>query len=847
MDSLLYVDDEPALLEISKIFLEQTGEFTVTTVDGADEALKVLETGLCDLVISDYQMPERDGIELLREIRSRYPELPFILFTGRGREEIAIRAFELGADFYLQKGGDPRAQFAELTQKVRQAIRRRRAEEALKRREQQLNAMATNIPGVVYRIFVNPDGTLGFDYISERSRQVLGLENNDRATFFDRFTAGMVPEDRERFLSSIQHAISTRTIWEFEGQYVKPSGKKIWVSAVSSPIVERGRLVFDGVIFNNTGRKRAEEAHKQSEEYYRALFQYTRAATIIVEEDATISRANDAFAKLWGEPRQKIEGKVRWTEFTAPGDLKRMKDLHHHRMINPDEIPPEYEFRFVTRHGSIRNVLIHVGSVPGTGQSVASLLDITEQKQAQEALILDEKRLEALVRLNEQETATIDELATFAMDEAIRLTRSTLGYIAFYDEDEQTLTMYAWSKSAMKECRIAKKPIRYPVDATGLWGEAVRQRRPVITNDYPAENYLKKGLPRGHVHLTRHMNVPVFDGERIVIVAGVSNKPSAYDDADVRQLTLLMGGMWRIIQRKRTETALRQKNTELQTQYERLAENDRALHESEIRFRQLAEATIEGIIIHKKGIIRDLNERACELFGYSHDEMIGRDMLSLTAPECVELIKQMVASDSYEPYEARRLRRDGSTFWAEMHTHQITVDGEILRITTLWNITGRKHAEDVIRAAHQQLSAQEEELRARIGILTENELHLRSLIDESRDGFFVIDAVGTITFANQALARLFGHAVPAEVIGGSFLEYIMPEDQERVGAYFCRAVESRGATTLDEPPGIDGVRVDGSRCIVEVNASPIIEGGRIIGIRGSIRESTEQKPADPEI
>lgn len=107
MDFLLYVDDEPALLEISKIFLEHTGEFTVTTMDGATEALRVLETGPCDLVISDYQMPERDGIELLREVRNMYPELPFILFTGRGREEIAARAFELGADFYLQKGGTP--------------------------------------------------------------------------------------------------------------------------------------------------------------------------------------------------------------------------------------------------------------------------------------------------------------------------------------------------------------------------------------------------------------------------------------------------------------------------------------------------------------------------------------------------------------------------------------------------------------------------------------------------------------------------------------------------------------------------------------------------------------------
>jgi len=843
MDSLLYVDDEPALLEISKVFLEQTGEFTVTTVGGAGEALRTLEeTGPFDLVISDYQMPERDGIELLREIRSRYPDLPFILFTGRGREEVAIRAFELGADFYLQKGGDPRAQFAELTQKVRQAIRRRRAEEALKKREQQLNAMAANIPGVVYRFFVNADGTRGFDYISERSRQILGIEN-DPATFSDHLTKGMIPEDRERLASSVQHAISTRTIWEFEGQYVKPSGKKIWVSAVSSPMMESDRLVFDGVFFNNTGRKRAEEARNRSEEYYRALFSYTEAATIIIEEDTTISRANEAFAELCGEPRHEIEGKVRWIEFTAPEDLERMKEFHRRRMVDPDGVLPSYEFRFVTRQGDIRNILVHIGRIPGTGQSVASLLDITDQKQAQEALLLDEKRLEALVRLNEQETATIDELATFAMDEAVRLTRSTLGYIAFYDEDERALTMYAWSKAAMEECRVAQRPKRYPVDGTGLWGEAVRQRRPIVTNDYQAENSLKKGLPPGHVHLTRHMSVPVFDGERIVVVAGVGNKSSAYDDADVRQLTLLMGGMWRIIQRKKTEATLRQRNEELRTQYEILAENDRALHESEVRFRQLAEATVEGIIIHKSGIIRDLNERACELFGYSHGEMIGRDVLTLAAPGYEDIIKEKVASDSYKPYEAQRLRRDGSTFWADMHTHQITVGGEMLRITTLWDITERKDADDLIRAAHQQMAAQEEELRTRIEVLTANERHLRFLIDGGRDGLFVVDASATITAANRTLARLFGDAVPDEITGRPFLGYFAQDDQERVGAYLRRMIA--GGATPDEQPGIRGVRIASSRRTVEVNASPIIEGGRITGMHGSIRETTDRQWADP--
>ena len=157
------------------------------------------------------------------------------------------------------------------------------------------------------------------------------------------------------------------------------------------------------------------------------------------------------------------------------------------------------------------------------------------------------------------------EIANHAMESAIRLTGSTIGYIAFANEDETVLTMHYWSNSAMQQCAMIDKPIVYPVKDTGLWGEAIRQRKPVITNDYAAPNPLKKGTPSGHVRLTRHMNIPVFDGGRIVAVAGVGNKAEDYQDDDVRQLTLFMDGMWRILCRKRAEEALKQFNQQLES------------------------------------------------------------------------------------------------------------------------------------------------------------------------------------------------------------------------------------------------------------------------------------------
>jgi PAS domain S-box-containing protein len=129
MISVLYVDDEQALLEIMKIYLERTGEFLVDTVDSAALAFEKLKTTRYDAVVSDYQMPEMDGIEFLKALRKKYSTLPFIIFTGRGREEVVIQAFESGADFYLQKGGAPRPQFAELAHKITTIVEQRKLTE----------------------------------------------------------------------------------------------------------------------------------------------------------------------------------------------------------------------------------------------------------------------------------------------------------------------------------------------------------------------------------------------------------------------------------------------------------------------------------------------------------------------------------------------------------------------------------------------------------------------------------------------------------------------------------------------------------------------------------------------
>jgi PAS domain S-box-containing protein len=122
--SVLLIDDEPALLEVLKLFSERSREMSVHTAESATEALKILPEKTFDAIIVDYSMPEIDGIEFLKILRSEGNTTPVIIFTGAGNERTAIEAMNNGANFYIKKGEDPQTQFRELVTLVKTAVER---------------------------------------------------------------------------------------------------------------------------------------------------------------------------------------------------------------------------------------------------------------------------------------------------------------------------------------------------------------------------------------------------------------------------------------------------------------------------------------------------------------------------------------------------------------------------------------------------------------------------------------------------------------------------------------------------------------------------------------------------
>jgi len=276
---VLYVDDEPGLLKIGKLYIERGGSFVVDTLTSAREALARLNTEMYDVIISDYQMPEIDGISFLKQLKALGNTTPFIIFTGKGREEVVIEAINEGADFYLQKGGEPKAQFAELSNKICYAVTRRRAEEALRQREHDFTSLVENATDLIVRfdtnlryIYCNPafERLLGIPLQQIRGRNPLEF---DTSVEWNRFIEG-----------SLRWTLEMGKEQEVELPVSTTSGLRYFLTRIIPERDLSGTIISLLAITRDiTDRKLVEEALRESEEKFKTLFETATDALFMMD------------------------------------------------------------------------------------------------------------------------------------------------------------------------------------------------------------------------------------------------------------------------------------------------------------------------------------------------------------------------------------------------------------------------------------------------------------------------------------------------------------------------------------------------------------------------------------
>jgi len=491
----------------------------------------------------------------------------------------------------------------------------RRSQETLRESQRRLTTLLRNLPGMAYRC--RNDAARSMEFVSEGAWALTGYPPGELLAGGSHPYLELIhPDDREAVQQWISHALAQRRRHRMVYRIIGADGseKWVWEQGVGIFSAQGDVTAIEGFVTDVTEKQQADRRSEHLNAVLRAIRNVNQAIARERERERLLQSICDSLVETrgyryaWivlldaaGQPTDSAQAGV-GDEFAAL--LQRLRRGQPVACIR-EALACSGVFAVEDRQAVCDGCDVHVrvsGQTPivvrlGWGEQtygvmLASLpaeyarddeerellaevagdiafalhnLDLEQdRRRAEDSLRLEQARLEALLKLNQMTDAPLQTVTDFGLEEAVRLTQSDLGYLAFTSEDESVLTMHAWSKSAMQECAIIDKPIHYPVATTGLWGEAVRQRRAVITNDYAAPNPLKKGHPEGHVPVLRHMNVPVFDGERIVAVIGVGNKKQPYDESDVRQLTLLGEGMWRLIRRREVQEELRRARDELE-------------------------------------------------------------------------------------------------------------------------------------------------------------------------------------------------------------------------------------------------------------------------------------------
>jgi PAS domain S-box-containing protein len=432
MYSILYVDDEPMLLELARLFLEKTGDFRVDTVISATEALDILAKTSYDCIISDYQMPVMDGIVFLKTFRSKGNVGPFIIFTGKGREEVVIEALNNGADFYLQKGGDPKSQFAELAHKVRQAIQIRIAQKTMQDLVQGApipefvidaghrvvfwNKALEEYSGIAASDVVGTTNHWKAFYSSQRPclADLLVDENVDGIA---RWYAGKQPQSpvmKNNFVAS---------------DYFPAMRGGTWLYFTAAPLRDPSGKITGAIetLQDVTSIRKKEEELEAAYEQMNAAFQQAKASESLLDiknkmleaseqryrnivEDQTefISRflpdgthvfANEAYCRYFKKAREELIGKKFMPP--VPGEDQNLV-REHFASLTKDHPTAIIAHRILLADGQVRwqrwsdRAIFDENGTVTEYQSVGR--DVTEQKLAEEALRASEASLASIFR-----------------------------------------------------------------------------------------------------------------------------------------------------------------------------------------------------------------------------------------------------------------------------------------------------------------------------------------------------------------------------------------------------------------------------------------------------------------
>lgn len=423
---VLHVYDEPGLLKIAKQLLETEGQFQVDTASTAEEAREKMKKETYDAVVSDYQMSGKDGLELLKDLRQNESAVPFIIFTGKGREEIAIKALNLGADRYLDKNGDPETVYCELAHAINEAVERKRAQEKLRESEERFRLLFDNM--AVGVVLVDRDGFV----VAANQAQCSFLGYAKRELIGMHFSRYLSEDDLERGLFLLREMVEgKRDNYTADRKYKRKDSVLVWGrSSWSAVRNEEGQFKYlVAVVEDITESKKAQLALSESEEKFRSvvdsaaqeelrdlrekldvLFEHAPDAYYMNDLKGVFVTGNRAAEKMTGYGRNELIGKsflklnlLPRNQIPKAARLLAMNALG--RSTGPDE--------FMLNRNDGTQVQVEIRTFPAKLDGRTLVLgiarDVTRRKKDERAVLESKQKFEGLFTGNPEATVYLDQ------------------------------------------------------------------------------------------------------------------------------------------------------------------------------------------------------------------------------------------------------------------------------------------------------------------------------------------------------------------------------------------------------------------------------------------------------